>query len=75
MSVGSACISVVFRSSSWDSWFVHSCSISLLVPEMVTKHGPYVSEFGLPGILFECGPFWPCVLVGLGNPIATQGAP
>lgn len=58
-----------------DSWFVHSSSISLLVPEMVTKHGSYVSKFVLLGILFEYGRFWLCVLLGLGNPIVTQVAP
>lgn len=49
---------------------------SLLVPEMVTKHGSCVIKVWVAGnLLFECGHFWPCVLLGLGNPNATQVAP
>lgn len=38
MLVGSALSSVVLRPSG-NSWFAHSSRASLLVPEMVTKHG------------------------------------
>lgn len=54
---------------------MHSSSVSLLVPETVAKHGSCVIKVWVLGILFECGHFWPCVLLGLGNPSVAQVAP
>lgn len=50
MLVGSALITVIL-SASGNSWFAHSSRASLLVPEMVTKHGSCVIKGWVSGNL------------------------
>lgn len=50
MLVGSALSSVVLRPSG-NSWFAYSSRASLLVPEMVTKHGSCVIKGWVSGSL------------------------